>query len=450
MSEIAFEIDTVVEVFKPVVSVTELWMKTLENTTKDFGARVTQALADKYGFSNDEAVKFLGLESVSVNRKAMAKRSKSKEPKEPKEKAKKEKAPKVEKVRLPFTGACDATLCQAVAYNHGLFTQCEKKPLENHSYCVKCQAQADQNASGKPDCGNMEDRLASPMYDYKDSKGRSPVAYTKIMKKYGYTQEQVEAEFAKINGDVELNPVFFEEPEKKKGGGRPKKNTENVAESTDDLFNAMTANSGSEMGDETKKKAKLTEEEKAEKKAKLEAERAAKKAEREEKEAIEKAERAEKRKAELEAKKAEREAKKAEEKAEKEAKRAEEKAKKAQEKAEKEAEEKSKKEAEKEAKKIAKKSPVSPVVSKTETKTEEPKEDTKTEEAPKKKMSVVKVVIDGTTYYMNKETKIVYDPKTKEVVGTYDEENKKLIPVPEEEDEEVQEEEYESSESESE
>ena len=428
-SEIAFEIETA-EVFQPVVSVTELWMKTLENTTKDFGARVSEALSKKYGFSNEEALKFLGLESVAVNRKAMAKRSKSTKTKEPKEKKVKEPKEKKEKVLLPFTMNVDETLCHGIAYNHGLFTQCSKKPLENHSFCKGCQAQADKNANGEPDCGTIEARMASSASEYKDSKGRSPVAYSKIMKKFGYTKEQVEAEYGRP-----LDAVHFEEPEKKKTSGRPKKAADAVATSTDDIFNGLTADNGSEMGEEPKKaekKAKLTEEEKAEKKAKLEAERAEAKRLREEKEAAEKAERAEKRKAELEAKKAEREAKKEAEKAEKEAKKAEEKAKKAEEKALKEAQEKA-------LKKAAKKSgsPVSPVVS--ETKVEEVKQ-----EVPKKKMGVVKIEIDGNTYYLNRETKIVYDPKTKEEVGTYDDANKKLIPLPEEEDKEVEEEGYET------
>jgi hypothetical protein len=427
-SEIAFEIETT-EVFQPVVSVTELWMKTLENTTKDFGARVSEALSKKYGFSNEEALKFLGLESVAVNRKAMAKRSKSTKTKEPKEKKVKEPKEKKEKVLLPFTMNVDETLCHGIAYNHGLFTQCSKKPLENHSFCKGCQAQADKNANGEPDCGTIEARMASPASEYKDSKGRSPVAYSKIMKKFGYTKEQVEAEYGSP-----LDAVHFEEPEKKKTSGRPKKAADAVATSTDDIFNGLTADNGSEMGEEPKKekKSKLTEEEKAEKKAKLEAERAEAKRLREEKEAAEKAERAEKRKAELEAKKAEREAKKEAEKAEKEAKKAEEKAKKAEEKALKEAQEKA-------LKKAAKKSgsPVSPVVS--ETKVEEVKQ-----EVPKKKMGVVKIEIDGNTYYLNRETKIVYDPKTKEEVGTYDDANKKLIPLPEEEDKEVEEEGYET------
>jgi hypothetical protein len=59
-------------------------------------------------------------------------------------------------------------------------------------------------------------------------------------------------------------------------------------------------------------------------------------------------------------------------------------------------------------------------------------------------VGVVKVEIDGNTYYLNRETKILYDPKSKEEVGTYDEANKKLIPLPNEEDKEVEEEGYET------
>jgi len=319
-------------------------------------------------------------------------------------------------------------------------------PARKRYILQSCQAQADKNASGKPDCGTMEERVASPMYEYTDGKGRSPVAYTKIMKKYGYTKEQVVTEFTKLY-DGELNPAFFEEPEKKKNSGRPKKASGVAVASTDDLFTTLTAESGADMGAESapapKKGGKLTEEEKAEKKATLEAERAEKKAERDAKEAIEKAERAEKRKAELATKKAEREAKKEAEKMEKEAKKAEEKAKKEAEKAEKEAMSK----AEKESKKMQKKATpvISPVVPKAQAQ-EIVKEVAPVEEAPKKKVGVKKIEIEGVMYFLNQETLVLYDPKTKEEVGTYDKEAKKLIPLPVEEDEEVQSEAYDSDE----
>jgi hypothetical protein len=262
---VAFEIEEQI-VFKPIVTLTELWMKTVENTTRDFTVNAIKALSEKYNFPADEAIQFLGLENTSVNRKPMTKRT----------------------------------------------TKVEE---------------------------NIEEKVVK--------------------------EEKVEEEKVKK---------------------------------------------------EKKSPVKLTDEEKAEKKAKLEAERAEAKKLREEKEALEKAERAEKRKAELEAKKIEREEKQAKEKAEKEAKKAEEKA-------QKEAEKKAQKEAEKLKKAESKKS--TPATSPTE--------------EPKKKMSVSEITIDGKKYYINKETKIVYDPSTKEELGTYDETNKTIIKSEEEEEIEIEE-----------
>ena len=103
---------------------------------------------------------------------------------------------------------------------------------------------------------------------------------------------------------------------------------------------------------------------------------------------------------------AEKEEKIAQEKAEREAKKAQEKLKKAEEKA-------------------AKKS-------NSNTPTTSP---TATEE-PKKKMAVSEITIDGKKYYMNKATKTIYDPNTKEAIGTYDETNKTIIEFEEEVEEE--------------
>lgn len=258
--------------FKPVVSLTELWMKTVENTTRDYTVNAIKVLSEKYNFPLDEAIQFLGLENTAVNRKPMTKRVKKEEESDKEESDKEEKSVKKEK-KAPK----------------------EKAPKEKEV------------------------------------------------------------------------------------------------------------------------KAKLSEEEKAEKKAKLEAERAEAKKAREEKEALEKAERAEKRKAELEAIRLERQSKKEAEKAEREAKIAQEKA----EREAKKAQEKLKKAEEKAAKK-----------SNSNTPTTSP---TATEE-PKKKMAVSEITIDGKKYYMNKATKTIYDPTTKEAIGTYDETNKAIIEFEEEEE----------------
>jgi hypothetical protein len=65
------------ETFKPIVSLTEIWMKTVENTTRDFTVKAIQVLSEKYNFPVDEAVKFLGLENTAVQRKPMTKRTKT-------------------------------------------------------------------------------------------------------------------------------------------------------------------------------------------------------------------------------------------------------------------------------------------------------------------------------------------------------------------------------------
>lgn len=433
------------ETFAPTVSVTELWMKTLENTTKDFGVRVVNALAEKYQFSQEEALKVLGLENMSLIRKQMAK-------KEKKEKTEKKKAEKSD-VILPFCASAVKTeLCCGLAYNRGLFTQCSKKPVEKGTFCKTCQAQCDKNADGKPDCGTVQDRIATGLYEFKDSKGRQPASFAKIMKKLNLTKEQVLSEASKFN--MVIAEEHFAEPEKKKNSGRPKKPNASVkATDVDDMFAKLTIEDGSEMGEDKPKKvvAKLTEEEKALKKAQLEAEKAeraekrkseleAKKAEREAKLAEEKAERAEKRAAELAQKKAEREAKLAEEKAEREAKKAQEKAereaKKAQEKAEKLKNEQGKSSGKKN-KNTDKPAEETKVEANVEANVEAKVEEKKDEVVEK----VRKITINGTVYYYAPSSMKVYDPKTSEHIGQLSEDKTKIIPLEKEESSESEDEE---------
>ena len=51
-AQIAFEIEEQTN-FKPIVSLTELWMKTVENTTRDFTVNAIKALSEKYNFPVD-------------------------------------------------------------------------------------------------------------------------------------------------------------------------------------------------------------------------------------------------------------------------------------------------------------------------------------------------------------------------------------------------------------
>jgi hypothetical protein len=174
--------------FKPSIEVTEILMKTLENATKSFAARCIAAAAARHGFNVDEEIQALGLENLSIIRKQMAKKLATKGEK----KERKPREPKKPVLPMPFIAEnVDNRGCQGLAYNRSLFTQCQKNRLETGDYCKGCQLEADKNASGCPDCGNVSSRLATGLYEFKDPKGRSPISYVKFLKKLNIPLEQV-------------------------------------------------------------------------------------------------------------------------------------------------------------------------------------------------------------------------------------------------------------------
>ena len=429
--------------FNANIAVTELLMKTLENCAKDLASRCISEAAMRHGFNAEEEIRTLGLENLALIRKQMAKKSGTKGEKKEKKPRSSTGAKKEKKsvFPMPFIAELvDIAGCQGLSYNRGLFTQCSKKSMENGQFCKGCQSEADKNASGCPDCGTVGQRLDTGLYEFKDPKGRSPVSYMKVLEKLKLSQESALEEAGKLNTEIP-NDHFVVLEKSKKSKGRPKKTGAVEADNVTDLFAKLSSegeddeevSEGEEKPVKSSKKAKLSDEEKAAKKAALEAERALKKAEREAKLAAEKAEKEAARKAEAEVKKAEREAKVAQEKAEREAKRAQEKAerdaKKAQEKLEKEAAKASK------SKKSESNAPVvAPVVAQEAVPVAAP---TQT------KVSVSRIQIAGKAY-LKSSTNILYDPATKEEVGIWDPVSKSIKELPEE-DVEEEEEDYESS-----
>jgi hypothetical protein len=126
-------------------------------------------------------------------------------------------------IPLPFTGEVSEDCCSGVRQNHGLLTQCHKLKCDSKEYCSGCQKQADKNASGKPNSGSIEDRLAAfeSGKEYRDPKGKAPVAYAKVMQKLKLSKEQVEEEAAKQK--IDLPSDLFNAAIAKRG--RPKKNS---------------------------------------------------------------------------------------------------------------------------------------------------------------------------------------------------------------------------------
>jgi hypothetical protein len=178
------------------------------NLLVDLQSEMIEACARAYGFSSLDAKSRIGnvvlLYSGGVEKKALRKEMLVSEKR---------------KLALPFSGAVEEGCCHGLKQNHGLLSQCANEV--SSGYCSGCNKQCEKNASGKPDCGNIEDRMTAFQagVEFRDPKGRSPVAYAKVMQKLKITEEEVLAEVAKFN--VTFNREHFAMPESKRG--RPKK-----------------------------------------------------------------------------------------------------------------------------------------------------------------------------------------------------------------------------------
>ena len=420
--------------FNATVFVSEQLSRLMVNAAQELAQRAVSQCAEHYNFDASEAIRFLGLENIKLERKPTGKTVEKRAPK-PKVLVAKPAFP------LPFNGEFNDACCYALRQNNGLYTQCQIARKGDKHFCKSCQALADKSEDGVPEYGTIQNRLAAGIFEYVDPIGRKPVAYTKVMKKYKITQEQALEEAGKYSIIIDLNhfvvpedtkrgrpssPKEKVEKEPKGAKGRPKKAKKvlQIEGDDEDLFAALVADANEEdeeMVIAPKKKGKSEEEK--------EAERLAKEAEKAEKEAKRIAEK-EERELKLAAEKAEKEAKKESERLARETKKAEEEAAKL---AKKEALEKAK--AEKEAKLAAEKEAKSKKSSK---KAAEPEED----EEPD---VVKKIEFEGKKYLKSRNTGIIYDyhefVKNQEqvVVGKWNEAKNKIDFS---EDSEEEEEEY--------
>jgi hypothetical protein len=189
------------------------------NTTQDVAIRCVQALADKYKFDAEEAILMLGLNMIKLERKAPVKAKAVK--------AAKVAAPKTA-FPLPYNGEFNEACCFALRQNNGLYTQCSGIRKGEASFCKGCAKQMQKTGAEMPEYGTIQQRQAVGIFEYVDPKGRKPVAYAKIMKKYKIDQEQVLAEAGKLN--IVINPEHFVVPEESGKRGRPSKGEKVVKE----------------------------------------------------------------------------------------------------------------------------------------------------------------------------------------------------------------------------
>ena len=405
------EMMSVVQDFNASVYVSEQLNRQLINMSQDLAYRCIGECAMRYGFDAEEAYRLLGLAMIKVERKAPIKGKSTKSPKVAMPKA---------SFPLPYNGEFNDSCCYALRQNNGLYTQCtgarkgEKgSPDVRAQFCKGCATTMQKTGAEVPEYGTIQQRMAVDIFEYVDPKGRKPIAYTKVMKKYKINEEQVLEEAAKLN--IIINTDHFVVPEETKRGrpkaekepkakgakGRPKKEKKvlMIEGDDEDLFASLVADAQEEEFEVApKKKAGKSDEEK-------EAERLAKEAEKEAKRLA-----AELAKAEKEAKLA---AEKAEKEAKKEAERLAREAKKQAEEEEKEkkrlAAEEAKKDKEKKlaAEKAAKEAAKSQKTSKKATPKGSPDG---LEPVEDKEPDVVKKIeFEGKRYLKSKKTGIVYD-----------------------------------------
>jgi len=380
--------------------ISEELMNSLCKISQELVLKVVRECGAMYDFDSETAIRELGLETISIERKSSRK---------PKSEVKNKVVIEKSRLALPFNGECNDTCCQALRQNNGLYTQCKfLRKGGNSLYCKSCQQLADKSVDGVPEYGTISQRMSVGIFEYIDPKGRKPVSYTKVMKKYKLTEEQVLAEAGRLN--ITINTGHFEAPvqetkrgrpaspkeakEPKGSKGRPKKAKKvlEIEGDEDDLFASLVADATQEEEEievevevekvdtkalEKKQKEEQRLQEKAEKEAKL----AAEKAEKEAKLAAKEQEKKQKEEQRLK-EKAEKEAKLAADKAEKEAKLA----------ADKEAKLSEKKEGTKKKKAVV----------------EESKEQTPIEEDDEPDV-VKKIEFEGKKYLKSKKTGIIYD-----------------------------------------
>ena len=386
--------------FESSVFISEQLNRQMVNAAQELAQRSIKACAEHYNFDAEEAIRLLGLVNLKVARtKPIA------------AKAKKEKVMVAKPAfPLPYNGEFNDACCYALRQNSGLYTQCQavRKSLgKNGDFCKQCQALADKT-EGVPEYGTIQMRKAVGVFEYVDPKGRKPVAYTKVMKKYKLDQEQVLNEAGKFNIIIDANHFVAPETDSKRGRpssqkdkepkekgpkGRPKKTKKvlQIEGDDEDLFAALVADANNDSGEESVVSPKT----KGAKKGKSDAEKEALAQEKEAKRLAEKAEREAKIAAEKAAKEAERLALAQQKEAKKKAEEEEKAAKKLaaeQAKAAKDAE----KAAAKEASKSAKKSKAPAAAAKEPEKSDEPD-------------VVKKIEFEGKKYLKSKNTGIVYD-----------------------------------------
>lgn len=178
--------------------VTSIVTKQFENAALAVSKQHIEVLAKHYGFDFNEALALLP--EVQVEVKKMERKSKAAASSDATDSSTSSKE-KVKAIPLPWMGLVNPGCCQGIVFNYGLFNQCQKKKVADSLYCTACKKDADAESTGVPKCGNVNARMAVGWQEYKDSKGRSPTDYNKVLHKLKTTLDAA-IEYAATQGRI--------------------------------------------------------------------------------------------------------------------------------------------------------------------------------------------------------------------------------------------------------
>lgn len=193
------------------VSVTQFVVSGLKNGYVEFGMELTRRLSEAFNFDYDLALSMLNLTGIAVSN--ASKRASS-------VKAGVEKPAKavrvVPSIPLPFCGVVNADWCFGVRPTHDLYAQCTNAKVSESEYCRNCNKQAESNSSGKPNYGDINDRLSAG--DDYEVNGRKACLYGNVMQRLKISREAAESEASKLGWTIPEHQFEL----KKSGRGRPK------------------------------------------------------------------------------------------------------------------------------------------------------------------------------------------------------------------------------------
>ena len=211
------------EVFTPVKLVEEMSSKVQTSKLNKAAMDAVVKCAELYGFDVSDAIeKILNSKVSKTNKKEVPKSS----------------------FALPFSNVKNDNCCEGLRYNEGLYTQCEVSKKGESKYCTVCE-------KGGLKYGTIDERMKCGLMEFKDPSGKSPVVYSKIMKKLKITKEEVMEEALKMGKSIDemhfeaqeekrgrpkVSKVIVSKEEKKKGRPKKEKKSLELESKTTDLF----------------------------------------------------------------------------------------------------------------------------------------------------------------------------------------------------------------------